>query len=668
MHNIVIAFYQAAGGYGLYADVQVPNGTLQRLPNALLSGVATNNFQIGSLAGGGTVALGPNSLTVGGANHNASFTGNLTATSQTSVTKTGTGSQTIGQPNYGGLTTINSGTLQLGDGTHSISAIPAGTITDNGTLTIAIPTGATLAYSNAISGSGGLTVSGGGTLTLSGANTYTGPTLISGGIVNATNDSALGSNSDVTVAASATLNVPAVGSGGLAGTYYNSAPNNAPTYLFADTATVENYVAGLPVIATDRSSTANGQNNGGAVFDYGSSGQGFPSAVLANPNQFVAVWIGQFVAPTSGIYTFDTGSDDGSMLFLDGNAVVFNNAFQPLTVSSGSVPLTQGSHSIVIAYYQGGGQYGMYADVQVPGGALQRIPNSLLNTYANLQVGSLGGAGSVVIGGSNSLTVGGSNNNSTFSGILSGGGNLIKNGAGTMTLSGASDTAPSTTVNAGTLKAATIDGNGTTTINSGSSLIANHIIQSSLVIGGTAGSPATVTIAASDAKGNPLNAAATSDIRTAINGSTSAAQPAPKNTASVSAVPTATRHRHRPPLLGAADFCRRRRRAFTFRPVSTLRGWPEFFGFDDISSNGKLPLSQAEMASYFITTLSRRVRRCRCPGMGGLDSGRSAFGGRRRYLPIVRRPARCDRPTMARLNRQLQGQFRLRLPSVAQGI
>jgi autotransporter-associated beta strand protein len=538
MHNIAIAFYQAAGGYGLYADVQVPNGTLQRIPNALLSGTATNNSQIGSLAGGGAVALGANSLTVGGANHNASFTGTLTGTGEANVTKAGTGSQTFGQPNYGGPTTINSGTLQLGDGTHSISAIPAGTITDNGTLAIAIPAGATLTYSNALSGLGGLTVFGGGTLTLSGANSYTGPTLISGGIVNATNDSALGRNSDVTVAATATLNVPARGSIGLAGTYYNSAPNNAPTYLFADTATVENYVAGLPVITTDRTSTANGQNNGGAVFDYGSSGQGFPSAVLANPNQFVAVWIGQFVAPTSGAYTFDTGSDDGSMLFIDGNAVVFNNAYQPITVHSGSVPLTQGSHSIVIAYYQGGGQYGMYADVQIPGGTLQRIPNSLLNTYANLQVGSLGGAGSVVIGGSNSLTVGGSNNNSTFSGILSTSGSLIKNGAGTMTLSGASDTALSTTVNAGTLNAAAIDGKGTTTIGSGSSLIANHIIQGSLVIGGAADSPATVTIAASDAKGNPLNSVETSDIPAAINGATSATQQAPMMTASASAVPS----------------------------------------------------------------------------------------------------------------------------------
>ena len=49
-----------------------------------------------------------------------------------------------------------------------------------------------------------------------------------------------------------------------------------------------------------------------------------------------------------------------------------------------------------------------------------------------------------------------------------------------------------------------IDGDGTTQVNAGSNLTANHIIQSSLVIGGTAGSHGLVTIDASDASGNPL--------------------------------------------------------------------------------------------------------------------------------------------------------------------
>jgi autotransporter-associated beta strand protein len=49
-----------------------------------------------------------------------------------------------------------------------------------------------------------------------------------------------------------------------------------------------------------------------------------------------------------------------------------------------------------------------------------------------------------------------------------------------------------------------IDGSGTTLVNAGSDLTANHIIQTALVIGGMMGSAATATIAASDASGNPL--------------------------------------------------------------------------------------------------------------------------------------------------------------------
>ncbi|HEV2971100.1 MAG TPA: autotransporter-associated beta strand repeat-containing protein [Pirellulales bacterium] len=49
-----------------------------------------------------------------------------------------------------------------------------------------------------------------------------------------------------------------------------------------------------------------------------------------------------------------------------------------------------------------------------------------------------------------------------------------------------------------------IDGSGTTQVNAGSDLTANHIVQSALVIGGTSKNPGLVTIDASDASGNPL--------------------------------------------------------------------------------------------------------------------------------------------------------------------
>src|SRR5207245_9157845 len=50
-----------------------------------------------------------------------------------------------------------------------------------------------------------------------------------------------------------------------------------------------------------------------------------------------------------------------------------------------------------------------------------------------------------------------------------------------------------------------IDGSGNTQVNAGSDLTADHIIQNALVIGGSMSGPATMTIDASDASGNPLD-------------------------------------------------------------------------------------------------------------------------------------------------------------------
>jgi fibronectin-binding autotransporter adhesin len=49
-----------------------------------------------------------------------------------------------------------------------------------------------------------------------------------------------------------------------------------------------------------------------------------------------------------------------------------------------------------------------------------------------------------------------------------------------------------------------VDGSGSTQVNAGGGLTANHIIQTALIIGGTAQSPGSVTIAASDSSGHSL--------------------------------------------------------------------------------------------------------------------------------------------------------------------
>ena len=58
-----------------------------------------------------------------------------------------------------------------------------------------------------------------------------------------------------------------------------------------------------------------------------------------------------------------------------------------------------------------------------------------------------------------------------------------------------------------------INGVGNLMLNAGSALKANHVIETALIIGGSAGSPAKLTIAASDSNGNPLTESTASQSR-----------------------------------------------------------------------------------------------------------------------------------------------------------
>jgi hypothetical protein len=82
--------------------------------------------------------------------------------------------------------------------------------------------------------------------------------------------------------------------------------------------------------------------------------------------QFSAEMQAYFLVPTTGEYTFSTGSDDGSVLFIDGQMVVNNDFFQGYTVRQGTVDLTAGYHAFDLQYFQGGG--GSSLTMGVPAG------------------------------------------------------------------------------------------------------------------------------------------------------------------------------------------------------------------------------------------------------------------------------------------------------------
>lgn len=100
------------------------------------------------------------------------------AYTEINLVKTGEGTQIITGDNFAAKTTIESGTLQFGDGTSDGRSLGA-EIENNGTLVINNANAQEIV--GAISGSGDFVKDGSGTLTLNGKNSYTGKTLIKAG-------------------------------------------------------------------------------------------------------------------------------------------------------------------------------------------------------------------------------------------------------------------------------------------------------------------------------------------------------------------------------------------------------------------------------------------------------------------------------------------------------
>jgi autotransporter-associated beta strand protein len=116
---------------------------------------------------------------------------------------------------YSGGTTIDAGTLQVGNG-GTTGSLGTGAVTNNATLAFNRANGVNFVLSNAISGTGALQQNGGNVITISSANSYTGATTINSGTLRVTANQALG-----TGAAGTTVN-----SGGtlmLSGVNYSTA-------------------------------------------------------------------------------------------------------------------------------------------------------------------------------------------------------------------------------------------------------------------------------------------------------------------------------------------------------------------------------------------------------------------------------------------------------------
>lgn len=155
-----------------------------------------------------TAAVSPGSVTINNTSttytlSDGTGTGGGKITGSATITKSGSGTVVLNTVNDNtGPTTINGGTLQVGNGSAN-GALGSGNVVNNGALIFQQIDNRTVA--GQISGSGSLTQQGTTTLTLANNNSYSGPTVISAGTLQIGNGGTSGTLGTANVTDDGTL-------------------------------------------------------------------------------------------------------------------------------------------------------------------------------------------------------------------------------------------------------------------------------------------------------------------------------------------------------------------------------------------------------------------------------------------------------------------------------
>ncbi len=359
-----------------------------------------------------------------------------------------------GNNTYSGGTTINSGTLQIGNG--GTTGIVVGDISNGGTLVF--DRSDALTFGGAISGAGNLVQMGSGTLILTGGNSYSGGTLVSGGgTISVDSDTELG----------------AIGAG-IGGITLQGGELLTTTDGFNTARDLGLSAGGSDILAAANGTTATYtgviSGGGGLVVGDGSEGTIAGTIVLTGTNTYSG---GTTI--TSGTLSVDSDAELGAtgagtgITLQGGELLTTTNGFS----TARAVDLSAGGSNILAAAngttakYRGvvSGAGGLVVGDGTTAGTVvltgtntyaggTTIKSGLLQLGDGLTNGSI--TGNVTDNGTLALDP---NVSATFGGVISGSGNLEKLGSGTSILTGENSYTGGTTISAGTLQ---IGSGGTT--------------------------------------------------------------------------------------------------------------------------------------------------------------------------------------------------------------
>lgn len=457
-------------------------------------------------------------LSVGALNTDTTYSG--TIINDLALAKVGTGTLTLAGTNtYAGGTTVAGGTLALsGDG--ALDAAGAMALTGatsrfdlsgaNGDRTIGdlsgvvgssvvlgandltVGTAANTTFNGGISGTGGLVKAGSGRLSLTRASSYSGGTTISAGTVSLGNASAIGTGGVNMTASGTSLllnnNVVAVtGLDGAAGSEVDLGDSGvlgltatSGTYSYAGNITggVSSQAPALVKVGAG-TQTLSGDNSFMGTVTVAAGTLILASDTALSGNAFLAVAEDALVEVDGVDVTIaelmPSGGTDGEVRLSGGSLTVSmdlaTNTFGGSITGSGSfivegtglVQTLTGANTYTGATLinegtlvaGANGSLSEESAVTIAAGATLEIYGDGITTV-NATIGSLAGAGSVVIGEGSLLTVGFDETDTTFSGAITGAGSLEKELPGTLTLTGTSSIGGDLTVCCGT-----IDINGT---------------------------------------------------------------------------------------------------------------------------------------------------------------------------------------------------------------